>query len=164
MSSDDFLGVTPDVLLAVGKVVVGAGRLEAVTREVADLLGIEEPSRLQYSRLTDAIKRRVRDEPHLPLLRALPDPADLPPWISRAKSLMSQRDQRLHNDVLHASVDGSWAPHWVDARTGKLAGLDAADLDRLAIDLAAHSMRGLEMRRHMAYSVPQGQGWRARGH
>lgn len=155
----DFLGVPTEVLEAIGRVVVAAGRVEGEARDIADALAVERADSPSFAPLTDAIKKALRDGP-LPPWGSMMDPAELRDWIAEAKSLMDERSARLHSAYLHRLIEASWVPQRVNLRTGSAGDMTAADFRRLADRVARHSELGFVLSCELRLEVRPGVYYR----
>jgi hypothetical protein len=90
--SEAFLGVKPEALAALGKIVVAAGRVEMVLAYVANEIGVIDPTGPASTVIKD-IKKAVRASLPAPFERLCPDVLD---WMARLHKPLEIRHQAIH--------------------------------------------------------------------
>ena len=155
--SDPFLGVPGDVATELGKVVIAAGRLEAVAQDVAEALNIDWPDvqRKQFAALSKAIVTKVRTHGLPPWARI--SSSAIEEWAANASERMAARDRLLHSTwFAKAQADHSWTAHRRQLRTRAAVAMDMAVLQQLIADLAGAMRAGMDIQVNLLLEVRSG--------
>lgn len=87
-----FMGVEPDALAALGKIVVAAGRVELVLAYVANEIGVIDPTGPASTVIKDT-KKALRSPLPAPLEAWRPDVLD---WMARLQKPLEVRHRAIH--------------------------------------------------------------------
>ena len=111
--ADEFLGVPTPILIAIGKVMVIAGRVEAMADDMAAAFNLDT-TQLQFAQTCKHIRKALKC-PYPPWITMSTQPVEQ--WTKDASSAMGMRNQRIH--VLHASRphNSRWQPINIHQRT-----------------------------------------------
>lgn len=131
--SPGYLGVETPVLIAIGKVVVAAGRVEAAADNIAFALGLDEAG-LQFSILRSKIERKLSRD-GVPADSRAEDVA-IREWLANVKDALEDRNRLFHSGFALMRESDPWVPYHEHLRTRVMYPVSIADFEALASRLA----------------------------
>lgn len=156
MPEETFLSMPLDAVLALGKVVVAAGRLEAQARHILLDLG-QPPRKKQADEVLKMIRKCVKDGlPDLVAPHASTSPQELTAWTLEAGELLRARSEHLHAMAVQQRREDGWASVAIHLRTQRTRVTDAEDIVALATSLAKCAERGGLLHRGLLRSPRRG--------
>jgi hypothetical protein len=137
-----YLGVPVDVLAAIGKLVVAAGRVESAVHDVAHALDID-PSKRQLANLAKEIRERLQSD--LPAHARVSANA-IRDWLQDVREAFETRNRVLHGVLGLKRAGDEWMLDRRHLKTGTRTSVEAGELDAAAHRLAtlAHAGTRLE--------------------
>lgn len=140
--AETFMGVETEVLAALGKVVVGAGRVEMVLALVANEIGVKEPSS-GVSRVVKELKKASKMDLPAPIAAVCVDALD---WASRLREPFRFRNSMLHGAHMKSMNAGSsFDPIALQIRSGEGMPVTIEELESVAELLACLNTEGMNL-------------------
>lgn len=136
------MGVETEALAALGKVVVGAGRVEMVLAMVTNEIGVLEPS-AGISRVIKELKKASQMD--------LPDPisavcVDVLNWASRLREPFKFRNSMLHGAHMQAfNAENGFDPIALQIRSGERQPVSVEELEAVAERLTHLHTEGMTL-------------------
>lgn len=140
--AETFMGVETEALAALGKVVVGAGRVEMVLALVASEIGVIEPSS-GVSRVVKELKKASKMNLPAPVAAVCVDALD---WASRLREPFKFRNSMLHGAHMKSMNSGSsFDPIALQIRSGERMPVNIEELEAVAELLACLHAEGMNL-------------------
>ncbi|UIN31293.1 hypothetical protein [Microbacterium binotii] len=138
---DRFMGVDPEGLTAVGRIVVAAGRVEMVLALVASELGLPNPLRAAGDVVKDTRRAARKSDPLL-----APHSDLVLGWLAKIRAPLEVRHRAVHGvHLTDFSPDGDRAPvQWL-MRSGERMKVDVAEFNETAETLARLNTEGMNL-------------------
>lgn len=115
----EYCGISTDVLLEIGKLVVAAGRIEALTARIATQLNVQHPNVTQRCRkIQEACGQATSDT-------VPPSPQGLADWCDRVIQVMAERNERIHSAFAHVWDGEQWQHMLIRERTEEMLPVSA---------------------------------------
>lgn len=153
-TTDDHHGVPDDLVRQLGRITISAAWVEHVAREIANAYNAPDTGKLQFQKITEAIKERMAWPGTPPWSRTTND--DVRAWITRAKQVMNRRNIYVHGLPVKLRVDGAWAPVVQHARSGQNLPNQADKLTDILDELGAVINAGMSVWHGLLPKVKEG--------
>ena len=114
--TDDFFGLDKESLVELGKIAVGGGLLERVTRDIANAVFVT-PAKLPFSAVIDLIRERCQDI-GVPAWSTT-EPSEVLVWCQRARQRMEERHRMLHSAFFQRYTGEAMVVHFESMKDGR---------------------------------------------